>query len=111
MGDAADGVTRLLAELSDLDRPAWNATPGSGSVDFCENNYEVGEWVAEAWTALASLCAAALGLGGAVVAYTHDLEPRMTLLWVLGGWWALATAMMVRQSDRHRPAMSTRLLA
>ena len=97
MGDAlrADDVAGLLVMLRDLDRPGWNATPGSASVDYCEKNYEFGEGIAEGWAALASVGSAVIGLGGAVVAHRHELEPRMAVLWVIGAWWALATAMMV----------------
>ena len=97
MGNAleVDGVSGLLMMLRDLDRPGWNATPGSASVDYCEKNYELGVGVAEGWAALGSLCGAVVGLGGAAVAYRHDLESRLTLLWVVGAWWALGTAMMV----------------
>jgi hypothetical protein len=98
MGDAllgADSVAGLLVMLRDLDRPGWISTPGSASVDYCEKNYELGDDVAEGWAALASVGGAVLGLGGAMVSYRHELEPRITLLWILGAWWALGTAMMV----------------
>lgn len=98
------GVSGLLVMLRDLDRPGWNATAGSASVDYCEKNYELGGGVAEGWAALASLCGAVVGLGGAVVALRHGLEPRLTVLWVVGAWWALGTAMMVSTAtDTGRP--------
>ena len=95
MGDTLGGVLKLLVMLRDLEHPGWDPTPGSADIDFCEHNYEVDDGVAEPWAALGSLLGAGLGLGSAVTAYAHNLEPRMTMLWIIGAWWGLATAMMV----------------
>ena len=94
-----DSAIALLTALRDLERPALNATRGSASVDFCESNYALDDGLAEAFATAASLGAAALALGGAGVAYTHNLETRMTMLWTLGAWWGVGTALMV--SERH----------
>jgi hypothetical protein len=57
-------------------------------------NYALDEGLAEGVSTIGALACAAYSLTGAMVAYSHGIETRVTLIWSIGAWWGLGGALM-----------------